>query len=112
MGYVSVELARKRLLAHARARAVLCRVLRTLRRSGLAGLFGSVFGRTLGLDVRGVEDAVTPEASFGQGLCVVLESVGRSLGSGVNNRQSTVLLHQLEFGCVPWRFTDPGATLP
>src|SRR5271165_7196618 len=65
-------------------------------RARLPRLFGSVLGSALGLNVGGAEDAVPSKFPFREGLGVVLEGVGRGLGSAINHWECAVLLDQQE----------------
>src|SRR5260370_6674679 len=50
-----------------------------------------ILRRALGLQLLGVEDAVASKTAVGQGLRVVLESVGRGLGPGIGDGQRQVV---------------------
>src|SRR5271165_3212356 len=82
IGYGFVMSTSSRLLAlrtrlRSRQRRLLGVALRSRSSAGLPGL-GSILGGALGLNVGGAEDAIASKFSFCQGLCVVLEGVGRS----------------------------------
>ena len=49
--------------------------------SGGAGFGGGVFAGAFGLELGGVEDVVATVGADGEGLCVVLESVGWGFGA-------------------------------
>ena len=72
--------------------------------AGLSGRSGSglrrVLRRALGLQLLGVENAIAPEFAIGQGLRVVLKSVGWGFGPGIGNgqRQIVFLQHEIDAG--------------
>jgi hypothetical protein len=45
-----------------------------------------------------VEDAVVAIGAYGEGLCVVLEGVGRGLGALIDDGEFAALLEQIEGG--------------
>src|SRR5580704_4465127 len=68
--------------------------LRSVRRSSV--LLWRIFRSALGLQLFGMEHAIVGEAAVGQGLRLILESVGRGLGAGVIDWQALILLDQHE----------------
>jgi hypothetical protein len=57
-----------------------------------------VFGGALGLELSGVEDAVTAVGAYGERLGVVFKGVGRGLRTLVDDGQLAALLEQVEGG--------------
>src|SRR5581483_8997878 len=64
--------------------------------SGAAGHLGFIFGRALGLNLGGAEDAVLVEFAVSQGLCTVLEGVGKRIAAGVGHPQLVLILLENE----------------
>ena len=62
----------------------------------LTGLSWSVLGRAFGLELLGVEDSIATVTAFGEGLCVVFESIWRRFCSGVHDVEGASLLSQGE----------------
>src|SRR5947209_14305776 len=62
-----------------------------------AALLGSVLGSALGLQVGGMEDAITPEVSFGERLRIIFKSIGRGFAAGVDHRDQVAVLAEHKF---------------
>src|ERR1700675_2675083 len=72
--------------------------------TGFSGRSGSglrrILRRALGLQLLGVKNAIAPEFAIGQGLRVVLKSVGRGFGPGIRNGQRKIIFlqHEIDAG--------------
>ena len=62
------------------------------------GLAGGVLAGALGLELRGVEDAIAAIGADGEGLGFILEGVGRRLGAFVVHTDGLIQFDQSELG--------------